>query len=313
MSATRARLRGVSRINFLDANPSFLSLIGQEGVELSKRPTMQASFGLAFLPDLTGAADMLQILNHQSRAGEAVGNNAPGEDMITIPVESHRLARQLSQVSTSRLCSLGLQGTTETKTAAIDFFPAPLAEELALRGDCRAIESQIDSDNLSNRGNVKLRDRDNHMQPVGALTVAQVCCGNLRTMRAGTERRNRKRDTLFASTCRETDTLSLPVEGVGFFIVANGTEPRTGLAHWTAFFLAIKGRGEGFGCFDTGLDEQITDQTRIAFFGGIVHGMMQADAILLVVLPTIDAHLIESGGKLRQCLIEGLRLLRGWV
>ncbi len=256
---------------------------------------------------------MLHVLNHDGRAREAALYDALGEDVIAIPVEASRRATQLFEMAASRFGSFGLQGTTETKTAAVHFFPVPISQEVTLRSDCWAIESQVYPKDIRGGGNVRLRDRNHDMQPGDAFAGTQVSRRNVRPLIGGTGGRDGKRHALFASTGRETNRRRLPSERVRLFVVANGTKPRVGLTDVAAFLLAIKGRFEGFGCLDARLDEQIAHQAGTDCFRGIVHRMMQPNAILFVVLPTIGAHLIESRRELSKRLIKGLCLFRGWM
>ena len=64
---------------------------------------------------------------------------------------------------------------------------------------------------------------------------------------------------------------------------------------------------KGLGRLDPRLNEQIRDQSGTRFFGRAVGCVMQADPILLMLLPAISANLIERFGKLSK------RLLQGWA
>jgi hypothetical protein len=298
MSTARASLGSMSRVDSFDPDTPFLRLIDQERLKLSKRPTMQSALCFAFLSDLARTADMFEILNHDGRAGEAVGNDALGEDVITVPVEASRLATQFLEMATSRPGSFGLQGTTEAETTTIDFFPMSVPQELASRGDGRMVESQVYPNHVRDRGNSRFRNRDHHIQPVLPFATTQICCGDPVALVSGTEWGNREGNTHLPGAGREPNRRGLPVECIGFLVVANRTEPRTGLADFPTFAFAINGRFEGFRSFDASLDQQIADQPRAGLFGRVIRAVVQPNSVLFLALPSIRAYRIKGRSEL---------------
>ncbi len=87
---------------------------------------------------------------------------------------------------------------------------------------------------------------------------------------------------------------------------------RFGYLLWLAclmFGFPGKGRLQGFGGFHPSLNEQVRNQPRTGFFGGTVHCMMQAYAILFMMLPAIRADCVERIGELSKRLLQGYSLL----
>ena len=65
-------LRGVPRVNFDHGHTSFLSLVGQEAMELSKAPTMEPTLILGVLLHGGPVSNVCQVLNDKSRARGSV-------------------------------------------------------------------------------------------------------------------------------------------------------------------------------------------------------------------------------------------------
>lgn len=225
----RTHLGGMSRINPFDSNPTFLGFVEREAVELGKRPTVQlALVGYILVPLATAhpgrVSHIGEVLKDDGTASRDVLDDAFGENMIAIPVESLLLLAQLLQVSLGRLCSFGLQLATEAKIPAVNLFPVLASQELAHAGDSRAIQPQVYPDDFLSLGDDRLRNRDDDMQPPCATAVDEIGCGNLVACQLRTERRYGEGDRQFASTTRESDRLHIPVQTVGMNIVADRTE-----------------------------------------------------------------------------------------
>jgi hypothetical protein len=89
-------------------------------------------------------------------------------------------------------------------------------------------------------------------------------------------------------------------------LIATFTTRLTGVSGVYLFGFPSKGTFKSLSGFDTSLNEHIRIQLRVGLTHRIVRSMVQFDAILLVVLPTIGTHLIED---LRKLLQRGLQRL----
>ena len=270
-----------------------------------------------------------QVLKHHRTARGSTLNNAFGEDMVTIPVETHLLVRQLFEMPFGRLRSFGLQVATETERPPVNLFPVARAKKLTLRGDSRTIQAQIDPHNGLIGLRNGLRNSNHHMQPPCSFAPDQISGGNGTATIALTEMRHRKRETRFSLRGGDTNGLRCPIEGIGVNIVTNGAllrgratnrlEGRNRFALLLClgnlfgigcFLLGFPGKSatKGFGGFDTSLDKQVTHQTRAQGFRLVIGRMVKPDPILLAVLPSIGTHMIISERELCQRLLQGLRL-----
>ena len=136
-------LRSMPWINFDDLDTPFLSFIGQKPVELGKTPTMQAAFGILFLTlaDLTALSEVFEVFQDDGTALWSVLHHQFGEHVVTIPVESQSLPRQLLEMSFGAFCSFGLQLSSEAETASVYLFPVTTPQEVTGRGNGGSVQS----------------------------------------------------------------------------------------------------------------------------------------------------------------------------
>lgn len=335
IATLRAGLTGMPGIDLDHGNTSLLPFISDEVIQLGKRPTMQLSLVINILVVLAPShlgivSNVLEVFQDNHRAWGSVLDDTLGEDMIAIPVEASLLPRQLPQMSLRRLRSVGLQFSLEAERAAIDFFPVPITEELPLAGDSRAVQAQVNSDDLIAFRNKRIRDLYHDMQPPFAFTVTQISSTGLAAIILFAISGNRKGDALLASHSREANGVLLPVESIGVQVIADRTGDTLGhlyrleLRHWLAslqgfgyllrvarlmFGLPGKSGFQGLSSLDPCLDNLIRYQPRTRFLDSAIHRMMQANAILLMLLPAICTHGIERFGKLSKRFLQGYCLL----
>ena len=336
---TRAGLGSMPRVNLDHADPSFLGFVGEEVGELGKRPTVQPPFGVNMFVLLASShlrivANVLEIFQDERGTGESVLDDPLGEDMIAIPVEASLLPRQTLEMSRSQFRSVGLQLSLEAEVTTVNLFPVATAQELPGTGDCWTVQPQVNPNDFIGRCDLWLRNLYHDMQPPFAFAIAEVCSTNRTASVFRAIGRYHEGNALFASTGRETNRGSLPIERGRVDIVAD----RTGLAlrafDWLELWCrlaALQGFCDplgiarlmpslpgncalkGLGRLDPRLNEQIRDQSGTRFFGRAVRCVMQADPILLMLLPAIGTNLIERFGKLSKRLLQGYRLLRRGV
>ena len=335
IATLRTGLTGMPGVYLDDSDTSFLGFIGDEVIQLSECPTVQAPFVLNMLllfasSHLGGVSNVREVFQHDGRARSSVLYDTLGKDMITVAVESLLFLTQLLEMFLGRLTSFRLKVSLETKITVVNLFPVPITEELPLAGDSRPIQPQVNPDHLVAVRDNWLRNIDHDMQPPCTLAETQISCTDLPPIILGTVSRNSKGNTLFACTGRETNLLLLPVQGIGLLIVANGTR----LASRTVYGLELggclaafegfrnllgiaclmpgfpgQGTLEGFSGFDPRLNEQVRNQSRTSRFCLTVRRMMQAYAVLFGMLPAICTDYIECFGKLAKRLLQGYCLL----
>jgi hypothetical protein len=322
----------MTRVYFDHLYSPFLGLVDNKPIKLGKAPTVQASFRIVFLAlaDFRGRSYILEVFQSDGTPRSSVLDNMLTEDMITIPVESQSLPRQLLEMSFSTFCSFRLQFSLETETASVNLFPMPTTQEVTGGSDSGTLQAQINTDNLWIGRDVRFRDADHYMQPELPMPVAQVSSRDGMTVILGTIRGDAERNAHSATSGGQTYLVLLPGEDVGFVIVTHGTEfavrtrdgleLRERLALLSGFLNAFgivsdllslprQGRLHRFGSFDTSLNEQITDQSRTGRFGLTIGRMMQLHPVPLFVLPPIGNYRVKGRSELLKRLSEGLSLL----
>lgn len=144
-----------------------------------------------------------------------------GEDMITVSMESLLFLRQLFEVSLRRLTSFRLEFATETKVATVNLFPSLASQEVTLGSHSRSVESQVYADHGLISRKRWFRDRDHDMEVEPALCEEKVCSTRGIALIPGSGGRNGKGDAHASLSGRQPHSLGLPVEDIGFLIIAN--------------------------------------------------------------------------------------------
>jgi len=113
MSTLATRLACVAWVNLLDTDTALLPLVGNEAVELGKRPTVQFPLILDVLvvlatSHLRGLTNIGEVLKDYGCTSGGTGNNLFTQNVIAVLVKSHLLIRQLFQVSLGRFGSFAL-------------------------------------------------------------------------------------------------------------------------------------------------------------------------------------------------------------
>jgi len=334
-----AHLGRVSRVYLLDRDTTGLRLIANEAIQLGKCPTVQASFVLDVLIVLAsahfrGLPNVGEIFKDNRTACGGMLDKAFREDVITVSVESHLLLRQLFQVPLSGLRSFRLELTPQTETAAINFLPVFASQELTVGSHGWPIESQVYSDHGLVPCELWFRDTDHDVQVKPSLFEDEIGGTRAIALVLSIVSWNGKGESHASLRSRQAYRVGLPVQSGGVNIVANRTEQtlRTlnrlkygnGLTLFQSFLNPFRvgffvfalpcqstfDRLRGFG---TGLDKQVRDELGTQRFRLIVGLMMQSNAVLLLVFPSVVAHRIESYSELLKRLMKGLGLFRRWV
>jgi len=336
MTTRRTSLRSVAGVNFDYLDTTLLRFVCDEVIELSKCPCMQSAFRRDILvlfaaPNLTVLSDVLEVFQNKCCSRRGILNNSLREGVVTIPVETRLSLAQFLEMAFGGFTSFGLQFAPNAEILAINLFPLALAKKLTVRGHSGVIQAEIYPNNILNRRNIRLRNTDDHMQPVFPVARDQVSSSNLVSLIFGAEMRRREGDAHLAACGRESNRLPLPVESIGMNVVSGWTKFTSRAFHgfelrnWIAlllrlfnflgigifmFLLPSEGTRKSFSCFDTGLDKKIADQSRTEYFASTVRLMMQFHPVLFLMLPPIGTDMIEGLGELQKRFMQGMGLFR---
>jgi hypothetical protein len=174
VATTGASLTTVAGIDKLNRDAFVRCFVGNKALQLAKTPIAHSP--TLFTTSFGTLTDVCQDLHHQGIPWLARGNNVLGDDVICVCLKSFQFARELFQVSLSRLCTFALQSTSEAEVTVIGFFDALAAKETRVRGHGKAIDAKINTDHLtlSSGRDRSLFTRDNHVQPVGTFAKDQI-------------------------------------------------------------------------------------------------------------------------------------------
>lgn len=337
MPTTRTRLRRVAWVNLLDADTALLPFISNEAVQLGKCPTMQLAFVLNVLvflaaSNLGSLTDVGEIFKNNGCTSRGTDDNLLTEDMIAIPVETRLTLTQFLEVAFGGFSSFGLQFALEAKRATVNLFPSRVAKKVFVRGDSRAVESQVNANDGAILRHNRFGYGHDHMQPPLAIFVQQVGSGVGIAEVLTAKIRHREGNGLLAMRRRKSDHALCPIESVGMHVVTRTTShtPRTldrceawfRLAELSCFlnFFAVfcfvfsfprKGTFERFGGLDTRLYQEVRHQPRTGRFGIVVRGMMQLDPVLFLRVPSVLTHHVIGMRELCQRLSECVGLFGG--
>src|SRR5713101_2527071 len=130
IATARTGLAGIPGVYFDYSGTTLLGFVRQEAMELCKTPTVKSALVLGVPLHRSTTTNVGQVLTHNGTTGWGILDNALTQDVVTIPVESQRLSRQLLKMPFSRFCSFGLQLAAEAKAAAVNLFPMTTTEEV---------------------------------------------------------------------------------------------------------------------------------------------------------------------------------------
>ena len=333
---TRARLRGVARINLDHPDALGLRLVGQKRMKLCKAPRVDTPLplhALAFFAatNLRVLTDVGQVLKDQRATRRGRFYEAFGEDVIMVFSLPQPLTRKFFQVPFSRFCAFRLQFPAQAKHASFLFFPATLSQKGTGAGHGWTIEPKVNPNHLTGRIKHGSRKRDNDMQKIASVVETQIGRASLPTHILPSMVRDGERNLKTARDARQAGCHAVPLDPVGVFIIADGSTGRLGTTNrleggkrssllcrlgnplWIAgsvFFLPGQRRFHGFSRFDASSADQLSRQVGVLSTQWIVSAFMQGDAITASSLKTCACGSIETGSVLLHCSVKESFLLR---
>jgi hypothetical protein len=333
MLAGRTPLRGVPRVNFDHSNPTSLSLVAQEAVELGKAPGMHTALSFAWLVRDT-LANIGQVLKHQGTAWGSRLHNAFGKNMVVVSSLPKQFPTQLLEMPLSRASAFSLKLTTQMEDAAFLLFPPMLPEKVTSGRDRRVIESQVNADHLGRGSDQRRRQRDDNMEEVASLAHTQVSRTDVAADVLLGMLRNRERQFHATRNGSKTGREDFPLDPVGTLVVTDGSGLRlrtTNRLEGGRLFAAFPGccnqfgipcsmlllpgesRFDGFGGFHTSRADQLRRQVRILLAESIVGFFGQVYAIAAFGCKSKKGNGIEARRVLSQRTSQEVSLLCGRI
>src|SRR2546429_1450984 len=225
MITLRTSLRGMSRVNLDHLDTAFLSLICDEVVKLSKRPSMQPTFSRDILvlfaaSNLAILSDVFEVFQNDRTPWVCVLDDTLAEDMITISVETRLPFTQFLEMTFSGFTSFRLQLAPNAEILTVNFFPLAIAKKATLRGYCGSIQSEVYPDDFFGRGNIRLRNLYHNMQPVLPIAINEIGRSYPIPLVLCAKCWHGKGDAHLANYCGQAGGLLLPIKCVGVDVVS---------------------------------------------------------------------------------------------
>jgi hypothetical protein len=228
-------------------------------------------------------------------------------------VEAHPSIAQPAKVALGRFGSFGLERTNQAKIALVNILPAPFAKEVRSRGNSWAVQTEIDTNDLTVGNKLDIGHGDNHMQPEAIITPDQVSGVHIASAVFGGVTRQLEGHGHAARCGREPHASGQPVELVGVNVVSCRAQLRLWAMSFASRFQPSKSGLDHLSRLNPSLNQQVGNQAGANSFGISVGQVMQTNAVLLAGRPTNSAHMIERLRELTQRFSQCLRLHIGWL
>jgi hypothetical protein len=167
--AMRTFLACMPWVNLDDTNTTRLCFVLHKGVQLGKRPAMQAPLVVSLLARIFAAShlaclsNVLQVFQRDRRTCGGVLNNALGEYVIVVFMPPKLFARKLLEVSLGASGAFGLQLSFQSEATPFLFLPLPLPQEVTIGCDSRTVQAQVYPNDLLRELSGGWRDADYDM------------------------------------------------------------------------------------------------------------------------------------------------------
>lgn len=304
-----ALLRGVPGVNPSHRQSAFLCLVRDERKELGERPAMHTAFGCSLAFGLHALADVSEVFEDQCPARSSRLDKLSGQNVVAVAPKASLLASEMSQVTFGTLAPTGLQAAFEPEVTAFGGFPRLLTQKLVCGSHCWLCQTQVNTNDLIGLRDCWGFDRDNDMQPPLPMTMLDQVSGIYSTPSiADGVMRHCKRDRQPPSHGRKAHGLGGPGQRIGVQVIAGRARNGARTRDLASNLLESKGRLQSFCCFDTGLNEQVRHQARAGRFFGVVGRVVQLDAVLFVMRPSVGTDIVKRSRKLLRGLGQRLRL-----
>ena len=299
MPAGGAGLRGMGWIHEPHRYPNLLGLVPDEGLQLLERPSVQAT-GLPAVTDLDPSPDVLQVFEDDGAAGLHGDDDLLREDVVAVAPEAGLSAAHLLQVPFGGLGARGLERPAETEVAFFDPPPTALTEEAVVGYDGGAGKAKVNADHIGRRSDLRRGHIYRDVEPPTPLAFDQVGGKRLASRPLLGEGGDREGHGHPSFGRREAHRRGRPVQFESVPVETRRASQRPGAADLPALKTQRECRLQGLGRFDAGLNVQVGDKSWKSGLEVPVGRMVQADAIVLVVLPAPSTAGIEGLGELRR-------------
>lgn len=127
---------------------------------MGKRPGMKPVLGLA-ARSFDASSDVREVFDNNGCSRRDAVQNRARKNMVTIPSETRRASREVLQVSSGTLRTVGLQLMTQAEAAFLHFTPVIFAVKAVVRSHGGAADAEVNPESrviVSKRHIVQFQD-----------------------------------------------------------------------------------------------------------------------------------------------------------
>jgi hypothetical protein len=304
----------MARVHAFDAASFRFSFVAQKRPQLSEGPGMQTAARLpAPLPSTS--TDVHQVLNSNHGTGLHGLDDTPAERVIAISAETVYLPSQFAEMFLGRASAFRLKRTLQSEVPAVDFRPASFTKESVVGTDSGPVQTQVYADNIAGRLELNLGKADDNVEPKSPLAKDQVGAIEADSLFQNTSRMGigGERNLPPARDRGEAYNGRTALDGIGASIVPNRHQHGCRAGCLTVLLPAGQGGLDSFRCLDPGRNHQLCGETGMLFPQAVVGCMVQANAVLLGMLPAMGRNRIETCGMLAHGFQKNRKLFLCWV
>lgn len=287
--ANRTFLTGVPGVNMFNLHSSCFSLVGKVLFKLEEIPFVQILALLFAKP--YGLSDSRQFLdcNHSSRIERFY--NLLRNNVVDIGSKTVLLLGNLLKVSFSRLCSTGLQSTSDLLVTLRNFFNLATAKDLIFRSNGNLLNPPVDTDNLAGKLRISNISTENNIHKHFVFSDKQISRTSFPRKILLKIFRHKDGDFDSSPDSKKRKFVSFKPNIVTSGIVANRGLFGLWAGGFQFFFQSCLNGLYGFGGFHSSrngkLRRQIFSCFKIAF-------VMQRDSVGIAIVPTNLTNKIKS-------------------
>jgi len=299
VTTLRTALRRMAWVYAHDLASMRLCFVGQHLSQAPKRPLVhRAALDTPVL--FRAVTNFVQVLN-DNRCARFYGlNDLPTDHVIAIGAKPCRLACQLPEMAFGRLRAFALKRTLQSEVPALHLLPGTLTEKSVVRGHGGSGYPEVHTDHLPIRDYLRVRQRENDMQPELPAAVNQICAVISRRKgkhfsSAGIQRHGQRQPS---ANRRQRHVPFAQVGGVRALVVAYRRQVAMWLPNLFAAFLPGQRTFDRLRRSHSGGNHQLGGQVRVLLSERIVRRVMQVHAVFHSMLPSIGSDGVKASGVL---------------
>jgi hypothetical protein len=305
-----APLRGMPGVYSHNLAAKSFGFILQKSLELGEAPRVKPPFGLSS-GCFHSFSDVGEVFHNDSSAGFNAVKDRGGDNVVAIPSEALFTPSEASKVPFSRLRTIGLQSTSETKYTFNDFFHMPVAVKAVVRSDSRSGNPQVNADSLAIRDESDIRQVNHDVQIKLTPSTKQVSSSSKFTDSIAGIPGHSNGDFHSALCGRQAYLAAIPIHLESVKVISRWAKSRLRTTRFSAMLQSGYRRFYSFGCFLASLDVQVRHKVGVGLFTISISKAVKCIGIAILSFPAYLADPVKCSGKLSYRVRESSGLLTG--